>query len=504
MKQAESANLKIDLEKKHDQDFSEQNSERDSKLLTDMRYKITQPPPTSELWWGRQRPRISPIANIIFRCTLEMLTEDMWDKRLWAGLVGFLYNVSLKRYVAEVDDRWCSAVAVKFTDALMFKLVADDIGNKSMSFTLKTTLGGKQFYMSREYLGGAVRLYEDKDSKQSVTLQDWVQDTRFTIVSMVDKCKISTSLYSSELYVCKKYEENNYEFEYHLIDVMHGNVVNDKASSKSKNFSTFLSSDISPSLKALNSHSYEDTEELKSKNEELMNENQRLRNELEKLRQQLSVPTQVPISLSILLPVSQVIPQTMMPGPKPMASASQSELQDQLIQACKQGDDKTVTALLKQGAKPDMPNTKGEEPLGAAVWGMCPDVVDALLKQKGGVTPLIWDDCEKHNQKHYKEVFIVSKFDPKTVAEWNNFLDKMTSNLFIRAFHLKKADEKWHDKDTSSWENLKTFAWRSEYSGRRSVRIDELTQETEAGYVNYRTQIKEKIVNVTYCPAMMY
>ena len=81
--------------------------------------------------------------------------------------------------------------------------------------------------------------------------------------------------------------------------------------------------------------------------------------------------------------VSQIIPQTMIAPPKPKATPEQLKLQDQLIAACKQGDEKAVKALLQQGAKPDIANAKGEQPLGAAVWGMCPDVVNALLKQAG-------------------------------------------------------------------------------------------------------------------------
>ena len=86
--------------------------------------------------------------------------------------------------------------------------------------------------------------------------------------------------------------------------------------------------------------------------------------------------------------------------------------------ACKQGDEKAVKALLKQGAKPDIANVKGEQPLGAAVWGMCPDVVNALLKEAKGIAPMTWDKCEKHNLKYYQEVFIIPKFDPQTYGEW--------------------------------------------------------------------------------------
>jgi hypothetical protein len=54
-------------------------------------------------------------------------------------------------------------------------------------------------------------------------------------------------------------------------------------------------------------------------------------------------------------------------------------LQDQLMMACKHGDEKTVKILLWQGANPNLPNGIGEQLLGAAIWGMCPGVVSALL-----------------------------------------------------------------------------------------------------------------------------
>ena len=200
--------------------------------------------------------------------------------------------------------------------------------------------------------------------------------------------------------------------------------------------------------------------------------------EIERLKQQhqaefkrnqekteLKLPSQTPVTPTKTMPipaVSQIIPHTLMPSPKPKTSAEQLKLQDQLITACKQGDEKAVTALFKRGAKPDIADAKGEQPLGAAVWGMCPDVVNALLKQAGGVAPMTWDECEKHNFKHYKEVFIVPKFDPQTYGEWYQLLQKMDPNPFIRAYHLKKADEQWHHDVTSRWEK-----WR-EYIGDNS------------------------------------
>ena len=81
---------------------------------------------------------------------------------------------------------------------------------------------------------------------------------------------------------------------------------------------------------------------------------------------------------------------------------------------------------------------------------------------------MTWQECEQHNKKFYNnEMFIVPEFDPQTLEEWNDLLQKMDSNPFIRASHLKKADVQWHDEDTSSWENLKRFAeeWVGEWGG---------------------------------------
>jgi serine/threonine protein kinase len=209
--------------------------------------------------------------------------------------------------------------------------------------------------------------------------------------------------------------------------------------------------------------------------------------------QSISTPSEL-----VQIPVmSKNIQQTFMPMPKSLISAGELQLQDQLLAACKRGDEKEVAALLKRGAKPDIPNAKGEQPLGAAVWSMCPDIVNILLKQSNSVASMTWSECEEHNLKHYKEVFIIPAFDPKTYKEWNQFLKKMDSNLFISTFHLKMIDEQWHDNDTSSWDHLKRYS-----SEKRSRGFSELLimpkakagcSNTEVGYVNFRTQIKQKL-----------
>ena len=63
---------------------------------------------------------------------------------------------------------------------------------------------------------------------------------------------------------------------------------------------------------------------------------------------------------------------------------------------------------------------------------------------------MTWEECEKHNLKYYKEVFIVPKFALQTYAEWHELLLKMDSNPFIHTFHLKKVKEQTRH-DHQNW-----------------------------------------------------
>ncbi len=172
-------------------------------------------------------------------------------------------------------------------------------------------------------------------------------------------------------------------------------------------------------------------------------------------------------------------------------------LQNKLITACKQGDLKGVQEAFRQGAKAyALDEKKDEHPLGAAVWGMNPDVVNEIIQQAGGVAPVTWDECEKHNQKYYKEVFIVPKFDPQTFGEWKRLLHNIEPNPFIRAYHLKMADKQWHDYNTTSWVRLTSWVGRFGYSNDEelSYRLGNTwIAATEAGYVSFRTQIKQGV-----------
>ena len=79
-------------------------------------------------------------------------------------------------------------------------------------------------------------------------------------------------------------------------------------------------------------------------------------------------------------------------------------LQDELIEACKNGSLSQVEAALAKGALVDLPNEQGKHPIYAAVYGMNDKVVTHLIGLlKEDANPISWKDCETHNKKHYEQ-----------------------------------------------------------------------------------------------------
>ncbi len=199
--------------------------------------------------------------------------------------------------------------------------------------------------------------------------------------------------------------------------------------------------------------------------------------------------------------------QRLMPAPrptgKPMDIKEVQLLQSQLITACKQGDEETMTALLKQGAKPNITDVKGEHPLGAAVWGMSPVIVYALLREADGIAPITWSECEKHNLTHYREVFAVSKLTPKTFAEWHKVLSKITPNKFLQTHHARVIQNDWWDIDRPTWDEILTWVKKKstrklDKPGKEFEDQPELDWSTTVEYIGeelllYRTQIRQGI-----------
>lgn len=181
------------------------------------------------------------------------------------------------------------------------------------------------------------------------------------------------------------------------------------------------------------------------------------------------------------------------------------DLQDQLVAACEQGDDKAVLASLEKGAKSNMVNRESKKPLGAAIWGMNPAVVNTLIEHADREeTITIWQECEEHNLKHYNGTFIVPKFEPTTYREWYNLLEKIDKYPFLQDYHLKMVDNYWHDSDSSNWDSWKKFVRRA---GGKSFRgctsfwgggvNPKCTVATELGYAAFREKIQQKIEAVS-------
>lgn len=128
------------------------------------------------------------------------------------------------------------------------------------------------------------------------------------------------------------------------------------------------------------------------------------------------------------------------PTPTP---TSQLELQDRLVVACNRNELKKIQELFEQGAKPDMPNQYGEQPLGKAVRAMHPETVALLIKLANGIAPMTWEECEQHNRKHYKGVFVwPDGYQPQKEAI-KSMITKATPSQEVRTI----ATDMWDTKN---------------------------------------------------------
>ena len=172
----------------------------------------------------------------------------------------------------------------------------------------------------------------------------------------------------------------------------------------------------------------------------------------------------------------------------------ESSLQEQLVAACERGDLPAVQLATIKGAVITIPDAKGKWPLGAAIWGMSPEVINYLLEQ-GKDKPDIWKNYEKHNLDHYGEVFIVSQFTPVKYSDWLQLLQKIESSPFIFEKHLQEAKQ----QNFNSWKTL-IDRRRSQYLQWCSCteRIYDRThldinRRTDSLYKSYQMRIQEAI-----------
>ena len=176
--------------------------------------------------------------------------------------------------------------------------------------------------------------------------------------------------------------------------------------------------------------------------------------------------------------------------------------QDQLIAACRQGNVSEFKSSLKLGAKLIV-DIQDEQPLGAAVWGMCPEIVNLLLRGTNRVASMTWEECKIHNEEYYNnELFIVSEFNPNTYGEWNKLLQKINSNLFLTQIHLAQIQYQqcFDSHNISSWDNFKSFiAELAKDEGLKiSTKAMDAISATQMEFIKLRRNIRNAIENAKY------
>jgi serine/threonine protein kinase len=220
-----------------------------------------------------------------------------------------------------------------------------------------------------------------------------------------------------------------------------------------------------------------------------------------------SIPAQSSSSSSIYTSSSTFFGVTSSPTPtsleaKTAASLDEKKrqqlLQNELIEACENGNLLQVKATIAKGALIDFPYGQGKNPLFSAVYGMSPDVVNYLIAQfKEEASSITWEACEGHNKEHYGQTFLIMKFAPYTYRDWYNLLLKIEPNKFLSECHLIQVRNIWGESDSacSSWLALKEYVtnsmeWRSVILENTNVySVGRTERELELN----RTQIKRVI-----------
>lgn len=189
----------------------------------------------------------------------------------------------------------------------------------------------------------------------------------------------------------------------------------------------------------------------------------------------------------------------------PVVPASSVEVhvlsvQDELTNACERGDLRVVKAVIEKGARADNLDSRGIMPLGAAIWGMNPKVVNYLLSKMGGSTPLSWGEYKKHNNKWYHSVFLIDNFNPQTYVQWNELFKKIDHSDFLQKYHLARANllgsEQYESYDffKSTFIVLSTLMPNASISSDSTEFFHKLRSATEIGLTDFRVQISRKIM----------
>ena len=222
------------------------------------------------------------------------------------------------------------------------------------------------------------------------------------------------------------------------------------------------------------------------------------------------IPAPTPPEPPVIMPVSQPDIQRQLENLRRLRDGwlrikeerRQLTLQNELVKACEQGNLSAVRTAVEKGAKPGDRNGEDKLPLGAAVWGMNPQIVTFLLEQKRTEPSMTWQECQAHNQIFYGELFAITSFKPVTFADWLILLERMKKSPFLLDYHLRYAQKAWKTNDPTdivSFEKL-----RDEYfmvhglhltvNGTNGGKWVRQHDDTEKGYNEFRTSIQTRIV----------
>lgn len=171
-------------------------------------------------------------------------------------------------------------------------------------------------------------------------------------------------------------------------------------------------------------------------------------------------------------------------------------LQNELVKACEQGDLKAVQAAVTKGASVSKSNSVGKQPLGAAIWGMNPEVVRYILIKSGDKATMSWPECERHNQQFYDNTFLFMDFNPKDIFDWHYLLEWMELSPFLQEKHVQRVEKSF----AQDWQSLKTKVHDAIYDLYSEVTHDGQTASTTSVFLDFRTQIKKAVESANPSP----
>lgn len=194
---------------------------------------------------------------------------------------------------------------------------------------------------------------------------------------------------------------------------------------------------------------------------------------------------------------SSVMPSSVSKSAISIDEKKPSLLQKKLIAACENGNLNEAKKMLEQGAKPDLPDENGKNPIYSAAWGMNPELVAYLLEHLGkNVDAINWQKCSEHNNKHYGKLFLNLQFDPKSCRDWFDLITEIEHNQYLVNHHLNCLQSLSEAKNISSLKRWLQIELSTEEENSIDGWFHVNGSGTDEGFAEAREQIKQYIESV--------